>query len=649
MTETRQVRRPLVGIACSMVVGLSAQHWFGISPLLLLGMAAVVLAWSCRATVRGLSMAGVFPACALLAAAAGSLEHMPGPAGMMLPRAEVLSRAQDIIGRVDEPASAPGDEGTPSFRFRAEAVRLEGTWYRSDTVLRVYFKSDGPTPEYGEQWWIHGRCWMYEKRRAGGEGSFSVRKAVRLQAASFSFRGMCYRARERAARYLYEGIDAFPEHVRILHALLLGYRKALPPELYKMFAYTGTLHVFAISGLHVGVMASILIAVLKMTGVSRPKWGLLLIPALFFYVVSTGMKPSAFRAFVMAAVYFAAPIFGRRPDVASSIALAAVILLCMDPLQISDPGFLLSFTVVSGIVMVHGYAVRRLSGFSRPGWTVPLARLSGPRPAGALVRAVGLLALTSVAAWLFSAPLSARCFNTVSPVAIAGNLVVIPVTFMIVLSACLSLLAAPVSLVLTGVFNHASRVFVSLLVSTIRLIGTVPEAYRFVRSPSWSGLVFWYAGLVLIFTGTARLRRLGLGVLAASLLICCTEQYRPFFRIEIHREGAAATAVRLSRDQWVLITDGQSYSVGRAIRLLQKNGVNRLDALVVGSLRAEADAVRQLYAVFRPEQVWLASAMKGRPAASTLEREEVPVCYSNRPGWAVAAGTLTVSLGKAGD
>jgi len=639
-----RIRRPLVGFALSMVAGLYAHHLFGGSPLLFLGLSALVFSWACWMRERRSTTASLYLACALLGAAAHALEKTEAPFRSVLPTAEVLYPEQEIIGKIDDSPAVSSRDGTTSFRFRAEAVRLDTEWFRSDSVLRVYIKDPSEKVAYGELWRIKGRYRSYEEARAGFEGSLRASEAVRLQESPPSFRAFCYKTRHRASRVLCVGMKSFPEQTQLLHALLLGYREALSPALYQRFARTGTLHIFAISGLHVGVLAAILIAVLKLLGVPRTIWGLFLVPALFFYVVSTGMKPSALRAFTMAAVYFAAPLFGRRPDSGSAIALAAIILLAINSLQITNPGFLLSFTVVSGIVMVHGYVTRRLTGFSRPSWAIPLAQLSGPRPLVALARFFGLLTLTSVAAWVFSAPLTARFFNTLSPVALVGNLAIIPLTFLIVLTGCLTLLAAPVSLFATLVFNHANRAFVGVLISVIRSMSTLPGAYGFVRSPSPIVLALWYTALILFFTGTARMRKPAILLLLGSLLFWGGGISRPFFGMEVHNEGGAATLIRSAPARWILVTDGSAYSATRAVRYLQREGVNRLHALVVSDRWAEAEAVGRLHKTFLPKQVWMSPTFQDEGVVEMLKADGIPVSFSLQPAWEIEGGVLSVSL-----
>ena len=574
-----------------------------------------------------------------------AVEKTDTPARSILPAAEMLFKEQEVVGKIGGPPAVSCEDGTLSFLFRAEAVRSGEKWFCSDSTFRVYIKKPLAEAAYGERWRIKGRYRSYAESRAGLDGSYYATEAIRLREAGPSFKAVCYKARDRAAQSLRVGMESFPEQVQLLSALLLGYRNALSPELYQTFAYTGTLHIFAISGLHVGVLAAILIAVLKMIGVSRPRWGLVLIPALLFYVVSTGMKPSAFRAFTMAAVYFAAPLVRRRPDPASSIALSALILLVMNPFQIRDPGFLLSFTVVTGIVMVHGYALRRLTGFSRPGWAIPLAQLSGPRPIIALLRTMGLLTLTSVAAWIFSAPLTARFFNTLSPVALAGNLVIIPLTFLIVLTGCLTLVTAPALFSVAIVFNHANRVFITLLIASIKRMGDLPGATIFVRSPAPVVLFLWYTGLILFLTGTPRIRRVAILCILGSVLFWGGGMHRPFSGIEVYKEGETATIIRGAPSRWILVTDGSSYGTRRTIRRLQKEGVNRLHALVVSDRWAEAESIEKLYRSFSPEQVWMIPDLQKGPLAETLREAGLPLVFSKQSAWEIEGGILSTSLG----
>lgn len=644
MHVNQQVRRPLVGIACSFVAGIFVQQFFSLSPLLLLSLSAFFLAWLCRKPGRG-SSGALYLCCLFLAAAYGAVASVQTPARRAARASETTGDRQEMIGIISGDPVLSEKSGSLTFRLRLEAVGVEQEWHSADSSIRVYIHSPLPGVAYGERWRLAGRYRSYESPYGGMDGVLYVdgKDAQRVCEAGLSLKGAAYNLRKKACPVFAKGFDASAEHTRMVEALMLGYRNRMPEDLYREFAQTGMLHIFAISGLHVGVMAAILIAGLKLIGISKPQWGWILIPLLFVYVVATGMKASAFRAFTMASVYFAAPLFRRRPDSATAIAVAAIILLGIRPQQLRDPGFLLSFTVVCGIVMVHSFASRKIHGPFRPGWAAPLAPFRGEKPLRAAGRAVALLALTSVAAWLFSAPLSARFFNTLSPVAVPGNLIIIPVTFLVVLTGCLSLLSAPVLSSMTILFNHANRVFVSGLISVVQHAAALPGASFNVRAPSgwvWAG---WYTGLCLIFCGPRRWQKPGCLLVLSAVVLWIGMPGRPsgdYLLVERDRDDC--TLFHAAR-QWVAVSRGDTYSISGTVRRLKARGINRVQDLAVTGNRIDTDAVSALCRRFAVQRIWLPPAMRGTPVSTGVQRG-VRVVYAGQGDWPVGGGTVSVNL-----
>lgn len=308
--------------------------------------------------------------------------------------------------------------------------------------------------------------------------------------------------RERAAQTLSIEMDRHPTQLAVFKALMLGYRKAIPIETIQQFRRTGTMHIFAISGLHVGMVGLLITVVLKTLGVPRDKWGIWLIPLLLAYVCATGMKSSALRALTMAAVYFCAPLFRRKPDIPNAIAFAAILLLLCNPQEILSAGFIFSFTVVGFIVMVFAGPPGRL--ITRGGgWLV------APRNYAAS------LVITSAAAFIASIPLTALFFGTFSPVSLIGNLVVVPLTFCVVLSGWLSLLA-PVA---SEVFNHAALVFINGLLGTVEFLSGLPGSCWDVPPLPVLAVLVWYIGWIHLFTHarTAPQRALSFSLIALAL------------------------------------------------------------------------------------------------------------------------------------
>jgi ComEC/Rec2-related protein len=601
MNRPQQVRRPLVGIALSVAAGLGIQHGFGGSPLLWLSAASFSLALAGWKIVR--ASPALYLSCGLLAGAYGAIASQPSSDGAALAAAEIVASEHELTGViVDDPVVSDVD-GSVSFLFRTESVRYEERTFFSRSAVRVYMDNPESGAQYGGQWRLCGRYTAYRTPREA-DGFFIVAPggASQIRPAGTSFFGRCFSVRRRAAEILHTGVEGFPEQTQLLHALLLGYRQSISPELYQLFSRTGIMHIFAISGLHVGVMASILIAGLKLAGVSRPRWGWFLIPCLFLYVAATGMKASAMRAFTMAAVYFAAPLAGRKPDTPSSVALACLLLLAVHPAYIIDAGFLLSFIVVCGILMLHGWTERKIKWMQFSGWSAPLRRLNGPRPLDALLRSTGLLMLTSVAAWIFSVPVSAGFFHLLSPVSLIGNLAVIPLTFIIMLTGCLTLLGGSLFSPAAALFNQANLLFISLLIEIVRRLAGLPGACLAVLPPSSLSTGLWYAGWVILFCGPSRWWKSAVWILFLSVSLWVAGQKPDGDGIRVVRANRSVMAVRLPEKGWMLVTDGRPESAGSAVRLLRAEGAGKINSLLISGRRADAATVQQLQKIFKPAE-----------------------------------------------
>jgi ComEC/Rec2-related protein len=391
------------------------------------------------------------------------------------------------------------------------------------------------------------------------------------------------RGREAFARILERGVSDYPDEVAVLKALLLGYRADLPPAWEQRFSRTGTLHVFAISGLHVGVMAILVIGVLRAFGLSREHWVLVVIPILILYTVGTGMKASAVRACVMALAYWSSTLVQRRPDAPSALALAAILIAAAEPGQVVSMGFVLSFSVVGGILLlvpILGEPLRK--------WLQPDPWLTTPEPLPTRIGRwaadkAGTLAVLSIACWAVSFPLTARFFHVLSPIGLVGNLVVVPGAFLIVLTGCLSLLGRAVSPFLSEVFNHANRVFVSGLLYTIEAMDAVPGGWRYVPRIGWGWIAAWYA-MLLAWVGLPAGRRIRWGAGLAALATAWVMWYpvRTALRCTaLDADGHVSLLVEAGNRHNTLLNTGPAFRGYDLINALRRLGVNRVDRLIL--------------------------------------------------------------------
>ncbi len=208
----------------------------------------------------------------------------------------------------------------------------------------------------------------------------------------------------------------------IMVAMLLGHKAAIPRVQKERFILAGAMHLFAISGLHIAIVAGLLMLLLRL--VPSPRWietGFMLI-LLYLYVEITGGTPSAQRAFIMIAFWKTSDILGRRGGAFQALVTSAVFVLAIHPEQFWDKGFQFSYAVVFSIILYGGPLGKRLQLAMRPWRFLSEEELSGPRKAGVLLCHwfFGALAI-SIAATLASSPLAADAFGVFSPGGILLN------------------------------------------------------------------------------------------------------------------------------------------------------------------------------------------------------------------------------------
>src|SRR5207249_923391 len=229
--------------------------------------------------------------------------------------------------------------------------------------------------------------------------------------------------RDWAQRTLARGLGPEDESLRLLWAMVLGWKPALTQEVSQPFMRTGTLHIFAISGLHIALIAWILVNLLRLIQVPRGPCGAIVIPLIWFYTAVTGWQASAIRSTVMMTIIVAGWALKRPSHLLNSLAAAALIILIWDPQQLFQAGFQLSFFVVLGLALITPSLekVRQsllktdplLPDELRPRWQRWFRTLASHVTAGLA---------TSFAAWIGSLPLIAYYFYMVTPVSLFANL-----------------------------------------------------------------------------------------------------------------------------------------------------------------------------------------------------------------------------------
>lgn len=223
-------------------------------------------------------------------------------------------------------------------------------------------------------------------------------------------------SREYVSGYLRRAVSG--DNYGVVLAMLTGDTSFTEQEVLNAFRLSGIAHVFAVSGLHIGLFSSlfsVLAKAFKLSGAK--KCAFVLIPTLFYAGVC-GFSSSALRAFTMLSVIMLSELFGFKHDRLSALALAAVILAMINPFCIFGAGWLLSFAAVGGIILLAPPLKRGATVLGKAGesLSVTLAAQLGTLPI--LTNMCGYISLISTFANLLLLPLLSLLYQAFAVIAV---------------------------------------------------------------------------------------------------------------------------------------------------------------------------------------------------------------------------------------
>lgn len=264
----------------------------------------------------------------------------------------------------------------------------------------------------------------------------------------------------------------------MLIAMLFGQRHRLPEGIQENFTRAGAGHLMAVSGLHVGLVAAIVLGLGRFLGLRGRLPIIMAIALVIAYAYLTGMRPSALRAAIMISLALGALMLDRERDLPTAVAAAALITLFLNPLLLFSLGFQLSYAAT--LVLVYAY--RPLKHL--------LKKLKCPR-------VLQMPVAVTMAAQLGVLPLCVYYFHHLPTGALFFNLLLMPLTAFVVglglFGALVSLLIAPVGAsILWAVYP-----LLELMIS-ITAVSNLPGFYLVVYPPGLFPLILYYA---LLFAG----------------------------------------------------------------------------------------------------------------------------------------------------
>jgi len=266
-----------------------------------------------------------------------------------------------------------------------------------------------------------------------------------------------------------------PEVGAFMAGITIGGREPIPDDLRSNLQQSGTAHLIAISGQNLVIVMMTLWGLLMMIGLRGRSLSVLLILLLGLYTLLTGLEVSVVRSYLMMATFFGADLVWRKRDALSALSVSALVICAVDPAQILDVGFQLSFVAVLGLAFLSPL-FHTFSGAGGPVWNW-------------LRTGMGV----SLAAWLATAPIVLTDFNLLTPGIVLNNLVLVPLMSAEFLTGVAHLIFAPLGLAaLTG---WTAGFLFDLVRGVSSILTSLPLSYAY--APAAPGLLIaaYYAAL----------------------------------------------------------------------------------------------------------------------------------------------------------
>lgn len=480
------MHRALVFLAAAFAAGIIANNLIRLTPGYLIVLLAFFLAWQLYRWYRS----GTAPTAPflLLAALVGALGH----SFAYFPAVHSIAHWADtgpvlLSGTVvDRSASATGQ---PFILVRSERVSAGGFEREASGLVRVSLP-DAAAIYPGELVSLSGQ--IERPAAAANPGEFDYRAYLLLHgvravmyledAGQVTAQGPAGPAPARLA-YTWknnlvrvQALTLPPDYAALLTGILYGVREDIPTAFADRLREAGVIHIITVSGLHVGFIICLAVLLGRLLRLSGRAAAVFNCAVVALYVFIVGAAPPVIRAGVMAGVGIAGGLLGRERDRYTPFAAAVLVVLGLNPLNLFDTGFQLSFVTTLTLIHLTPFVAGRLSFFP------PRIRrfLSG-----VIVAQLGI------------APLLLYYFFQLTPVALPANLLLLPLAGAAVGLGFAAGFAGLAWIGAAAGLNAVNLVILKLIILIAELCSQLPYANLYLTPPSPAGLAVYYC---LLFT-----------------------------------------------------------------------------------------------------------------------------------------------------
>ncbi len=291
------------------------------------------------------------------------------------------------------------------------------------------------------------------------------------------------------------------DELGIAGALVIGEEGNISPEIRSAYSASGSMHVLSVSGLHIGIVF-IMLKFLLQPFLKKAKWKAWIMPGivllLWIYSFITGLSPSVQRATLMFSFVALGDAFGKKANIYNTLGASAIFLLVIEPYLLMDVGFQLSYLALLGILIFQPPITKLI--YVKNEWLFKVWELTA----------------VAIAAQLTTGALSIYYFHQFPNFFLIANLLVIPLSFIILIIGVSFILLCwipGVDLVLGFCLKHSTWFMNASLLWMEKLPGSVTKALYLTELDSWVLYVllivltsaifnrnkYWFAGGLMTF------------------------------------------------------------------------------------------------------------------------------------------------------
>lgn len=442
-------------------------------------------------------------------------------------------------------------------------------WYGCRIRLAGKFKivdfENKSIPGYYEKRKITGRIWLENEP-----------ELISKKGLPWCFR-WAHQLREKMMQVGKKNLTGINQ--RFLHGMIFGedlWDEGKEGLLVEDLRRTGTIHLLSVSGLHIGFVVVGLNFLLGLLRIPKVWRFLVLVTGVWFYILMTGMEPPVLRAGWMMLFMMAARLVKADEDYVNSLTLSGIVLLFLNPYNVFEAGFQLSFLATFGVV-----------------WLFPLLKEYFPVKKRPVFRWIWEGLLVSISAQLLIIPVLVYNFQQISWLSPLFNIFLIFPANFIVLGGLLGEMSG---IVIPGL-GRVILFFVNWIINFtqwgIFLFVNLPLAFSWVPRWNWSWITGYYLGLAigldsikLNLLTNARKLKIGSGLIilliAGNMVVWGIFFYQlqgPFLEIDVIDVGQGDSILLKSPDGNTALIDGGDEGAGKRKILpwLRENGVQHLD------------------------------------------------------------------------